>query len=129
MPEFLFFYLSLSRNPVCTQEQTGSRTYMSEKTAKRLVSILHGLRALVGCGKDSAIAEHFLADMRRFVCGIGHNGLYLWEIFRYFVVNFIKGHAVMDIAGCHDCFQHETVLVAGGMRLIGELSLMLALDE
>ena len=26
---------SLSRNPVCTQEQTGSRTYMSEKTAKR----------------------------------------------------------------------------------------------
>ena len=26
--------LSLSRNPVCTQEQTGSRTYMSEKTAK-----------------------------------------------------------------------------------------------
>ena len=26
---------SLSRNPVCTQEQTGSRTYMSKKTAKR----------------------------------------------------------------------------------------------
>ena len=26
---------SLSRNLVCTQEQTGSRTYMSEKTAKR----------------------------------------------------------------------------------------------
>ena len=26
---------SLSRNPVCDQEQTGSRTYMSEKTAKR----------------------------------------------------------------------------------------------
>ena len=23
MPEFLLFYLSLSRNPVCTQEQTG----------------------------------------------------------------------------------------------------------
>ena len=88
-----------------------------------------GLRALVGCGKDSAIAKYFLADMRRFVSGIGHNGLYLWKIFRYFVVNFIKGHAVMDIAGCHDCFQHETVLVAGGMRLIGELSLMLALYE
>ncbi len=102
---------------------------MSEKTAKRNVSILHGLRALVGCGKDSAIAEHFLADMWRFVGGIGHNGLYLWKIFRYFVVNFIKGHAVMDIAGCHDCFQHETVLVAGGMRLIGELPLVLALDE
>ena len=29
------YYVSLSRNPVCTQEQTGSRTYMSEKTAKR----------------------------------------------------------------------------------------------
>ena len=27
--------LSLSRNPGCTQEQTGSRTYMSKKTAKR----------------------------------------------------------------------------------------------
>ena len=65
--------------------------------------------------------------MRRFVCGIGHNGLYLWEIFRYFVVNFIKA-AVMDIAGCL-AVQHETVLVAGGMRLIGELSLMLALYE
>ena len=31
----IFPPLSLSRNPVCTQEQTGSRTYMSEKTAKR----------------------------------------------------------------------------------------------
>ena len=31
----LYRPLSLSRNPVCTQEQTGSRTYMSEKTAKR----------------------------------------------------------------------------------------------
>ena len=93
------------------------------------MSILHGLRALVGCGTDSAIAEHFFADMRRFVCGIGHNGLYLWEIFRYFVVNFIKGHAVMDIAGSHNGFQHETILVAGGMRFIGELSLMLALYE
>lgn len=30
-----------------------------------LVSILHGLRALVGCGKDSAVTEHFLADTRR----------------------------------------------------------------
>ena len=30
-----------------------------------LVSILHGLRALAGCGKDSAITEHFLADTRR----------------------------------------------------------------
>ena len=35
----------------------------------------------------------------------------------------------MNIAGCHDCFQHETVLVAGGMRLIGELPLVLALYE
>ena len=102
---------------------------MSEKTAKRLVSILHGLRALVSCGKDSAIAEHFLADMRRFVCGISHNGLYLWEIFRYFVVNFIKGHAVMNIAGSYHCLKHKTVLVAGGMRFIGELPLVLALDE
>ena len=31
----IFPPLSLSRNPICTQEQTGSRTYMSEKTAKR----------------------------------------------------------------------------------------------
>ena len=32
---FAVLFFSLSRNPVCTQEQTGSRTYMSEKTAKR----------------------------------------------------------------------------------------------
>ena len=67
--------------------------------------------------------------MWRFVCDIGHNGLYLWEIFRYFVVNFIKGPAVMDIAGCHDCFQHETVLVTGSMGFVGELPLVLALYE
>ena len=67
--------------------------------------------------------------MRCFVCGIGHNGLYLWEIFRDFVVNFIKDHAVMDFAGSYHCLQHETVLVAGGMRLIGELPLVLALYE
>ena len=83
-----------------------------------------GMRALVGCGKDSAIAKYFLADMRRFVSGIGHNGLYLREIFRYFVVNFIKGHAVMNIAGSYHCLKHKTVLVAGGMRLIGELPLV-----
>ena len=41
----------------------------------------------------------------------------------------IKGYAVMDIAGSHDCLQHETVLVAGGMRFIRELPLVLALDE
>ena len=93
------------------------------------MSALHHLRALVGCGKDSAIAEHFLADMRRFVCGIGHNGLYLWKIFRYLVIYPVKGHAVMDIAGCHDCLQHETVLVAGGMGFVSELPLMLALYE
>ena len=32
----------------------------------------------------------------------------------------------MNIAGCHGCFQHKTVLVAGGMRLIGELTLVLS---
>ncbi len=67
--------------------------------------------------------------MWRFVGGVGHNGLYLWEILRYFVVNFIKGHAVMDIAGSYHCLKHKTVLVAGGMRLIGELTLVLSLYE
>ena len=91
-----------------------------------LVSILHGLRALVGCGKDSAIAEHFPADMRRFVCSIGYNGLYLWKIFRYFVVNFIKGHAVMDIAGCR-LFPARNRSCRRRYAPPGELPLMLSL--
>ena len=53
----------------------------------------------------------------------------LWMLLRYLVIYLVKGHAVMDISGSHDCFQHETVLVAGGMRLIGELPLVLALYE
>ena len=83
----------------------------------------------VGKRWDFSTIEDLFANPRRFVCGIGHNGLHLWEIFRYFVVNFIKGHAVMDIAGCHDCFQHETVLVAGGMRLVRKAFLVLSLVE
>ena len=89
------------------------------------MSILHGLRALVGCGKDSAIAEHFLADMRCFVSGIDYNGFYLWLLLRYLV----KGHAVMNITRCYYSLQHKTILVAGGMRLIGKLSLVFPLYE
>ena len=67
--------------------------------------------------------------MGRLVGRIGHNGLYLWMLLRYLVIYLVKGHAVMDIAGCHDCFQHETVLVAGGMGFIRKLPLVLALYE
>ena len=35
----------------------------------------------------------------------------------------------MDIAGSYHCLKHKTVLVAGGMRLIGELPLVLSLYE
>ena len=67
--------------------------------------------------------------MRRFVCGIGHNGLYLWEIFRYLVVYLIKSNTVMNIAGSYHCLKHKTVLVTGSMGFIGELPLVLALYE
>ena len=61
--------------PSRQQESCPAKMHFIIDILPPLVSILHGLRALVDCGKDSAIAEHFLADMRRFVCGIGHKGL------------------------------------------------------
>ena len=64
-----------------------------------------------------------------FVRGVGHNSLYLRKIFRYFVVNLIKGYAVMDIAGGHHGLQHKAVLVAGGMGFIRKLPLVLSLYE
>lgn len=67
--------------------------------------------------------------MRGFIRSIGHNRLYPWKIFRYFVVNLIKGYAVMDIPGSHHSLQHKAVLVAGSMGLIGELPLVLSFYE
>ena len=67
--------------------------------------------------------------MGRLVGGIGNNDLYLWMLLRYLVIYLVKGHAVMDIAGSHDCLQHETILVAGSMGFIRKLPLVLALYE
>ena len=64
-----------------------------------------------------------------FIRSVGHNSLYLWKFFRYFVVNLIKGYAVMDITGSHHSLQHKAVLVAGGMGFIRKLPLVLSLYE
>ena len=63
------------------------------------------------------------------VGGIGNDSLYLWKFLCYIVIYFIKGYAVMDIAGGHHGLQHKAVLVAGGMGFIRKLPLVLSLYE
>ena len=48
---------------------------------------------------------------------------------RYLVVNLIKGHAVVDISGSYHCLQHKAMLIAGSMRFVRKLPLVLALYE
>ena len=62
--------------------------------------------------------------MREFIGGIGNDRLYFREIRCHTVIDFIKGHAVMHIAGGNHGFQHKAVFVAGGMGLIGKLPLV-----
>ena len=42
-----------------------------------LVATLHRLRALVSCGKNSAVIKYLLADMGCLVCRIGNNTFHL----------------------------------------------------
>ena len=61
--------------------------------------------------------------------GIGNDSLYLWKFLCYIVIYFIKGYAVMDVAGSHHHLKHKTVLVASCMRLVGKLSLVISFCE
>ena len=92
-----------------------------------LVSTLHRLRALIGCGENPAITKYFLANMRSLVSGICNNGRCFGECLRYLVIYLVKGHTVMNIAGSHYCFQHKTMAVAGSMGFVSELPLGLPL--
>lgn len=67
--------------------------------------------------------------MRRFIRSIGHNDFCFRKMLRYLVVNLIKGHAVVDISGSYHCLQHKAMLIAGSMRFVRKLPLVLALYE
>ena len=87
----------------------------------------HGHRPLVGGGQHPAIAKHFFADVWSFIGRIRHDGFNLREGLGHFIVNIIKRHAVVDIAGGNHRFQNIAVLVADGVSLIGKLPLVLPL--
>ena len=94
-----------------------------------LVPAFHRHGTLVGSGQHPAIGEHFFADVWSFVCGIRHNGLNFRKGLCHFVINIIKRHTVVDVAGGNHRFQHIAILIAGGMGLIGKLPLMVSLHK
>ncbi len=62
--------------------------------------------------------------MRGFVRRVRYHGLNLGERLCYLVVDVIKSHAVMYVAGGHDRFQYKAVGIAGRVRLVSKLPLV-----
>ena len=94
-----------------------------------LVATLHGLGPLIGGGEHPFVSKYFFADVRGLIRGIGNNRLYFRKIGCHTVIDLVKDHAVMYIAGGNHGFQHKAVFVAGGVGLIGKLPLVLPLRK
>ena len=71
------------------------------------------------------VSKYFFADVRGLIRGIGNNRLYFRKIGCHTVIDLVKDHAVMYIAGGNHGFQHKAVFVAGGVGIIGKLPLVL----
>ena len=93
------------------------------------MSALHGLRALVGCGQDPFVVKYFLADVRSFIRGVGNHGLHFREGCGHFVIDFIKRHTVMYIAGRYHRFQHKAALVTCRVGFICKLPFVLTFHK
>ena len=89
----------------------------------------HGLRPFIRSGKNSVIAKYFLADMRRFAGGVRHDGLNFREMLCHLVINVIKGHAVVYVAGSYNRLQNIAVYIADRVGLVGEAPLVVSLAE
>ena len=63
------------------------------------MSALSGHGTLVSSGQHPAIIKHFPADVRGLAGSVCHHGLCLGKGLGQFVVDIIKRHAVVDIAG------------------------------
>ena len=90
------------------------------------MSALSGHGTLVSSGQHPAIIKHFPADVRGLAGSVCHHGLCLGKGLGQFVVDIIKRHAVVDIAGGNHSLQYTAVLVAGTVSFAGKAPLMLS---
>ena len=90
------------------------------------MSALSGHGTLVSSGQHPAIIKHFPADVRGLAGSVCHHGLCLGKGLGQFVVDIIKRHAVVGIAGGNHSLQYTAVLVAGTVRFVGRAPLMLS---
>ena len=90
------------------------------------MSALSGHGTLVSSGQHPAIIKHFPADVRGLAGSVCHHGLCLGKGLGQFVVDIIKRHAAVDIAGGNHSLQYTAVLVAGTVRFVGRAPLMLS---
>ena len=67
--------------------------------------------------------------MGSLVCAVCHKGVNIRKLLDHMIVVIVKRYTVMDSAGGNLYCKNDTVDIAGGMRFIGQLLLVLTLDK
>lgn len=67
--------------------------------------------------------------MGSLVCAVCHKGVNIRKLLDHMIVFIVKRYTVMDSAGGNLYCKNDTVDIAGGMRFIGQLLLVLTLDK
>ena len=93
------------------------------------MAVLFGLGTGIASGKNVAAPEDPFANPRRFVGAVRHHGFVLGVVSAHFIIQRIKGYAVVDIAGSDVNTKNKIVLVAGRVRLVGKALFVFPLVE
>ena len=67
--------------------------------------------------------------MGSLVCAVCHKGVNIRKLLDHMIVFIVKRYTVMDSAGGNLYCKNDTVDIAGGMRFISQLFLVVSLDE
>ena len=67
--------------------------------------------------------------MRSLVSTVCYESMNLWKLFHYLVINIVKRNTVMYIARGYFHCQNNTVNIAGSVRFVSKLLLVVALYE
>lgn len=67
--------------------------------------------------------------MGSLVCAVCHKGVNIRKLLDHMIVFIVKRYTVMDSAGGNLYCKNDTVDIAGGMRFISQLLLVVSLDE
>ena len=93
------------------------------------MAILFGFGAGIAGGKNAAALKNTLADLGCFVGAVRYHGFVFGIVLAQFIVQRVKGCAVVDIAGSDVNTKNKIVLVAGCVCFVGKVFFVFPLVE